>query len=377
MVDYSVSNFQISGMSSPKQVSKFGIMRKTEINRLARLTAACLIGLTSSTFVPPAYSQDAIPPYEDDASVDEIPDAADILTIDGNQEFEFEKNAQQLQQGIRQQAFNNALESLLPLRPEEIRVLLERFDRTQESVAVPVYPDPEPQTVVQTVTMDPGTKPLVVKTAFGHVTTIAFVDATGAPWPIRNITWAGEFDIVEYEAPSSTNADGEEERDPKGSHILKITPETEFARGNISINMLTLKTPIIMTLEANREIVHYRFDAVVPEYGPFAQTPLIDNGITLAAGRADVSGLLQGIIPNGAEKLNVYGVDGRTSAYQYNGQTYLRTPLNLLSPAWSSSVSAADGTKVYEIPNTPVVLLSDRGSMVRAKITDREVVLDE
>ncbi len=47
-------------------------------------------------------------------------------------------------ENVRSQAFDAALQGLLPLRPEEIRKLLERFDRTQESVELPVYPPPRP-----------------------------------------------------------------------------------------------------------------------------------------------------------------------------------------------------------------------------------------
>lgn len=347
------------------------------------LTISAFLALTF--FAPSNYAdaQDApaLPSFmNDNAGGEEAPPAPGVdavMSIDGDQAFEFEQSANEMERNIREQAFNAALEGLLPLRPEEIRILLERYDRTQESVEVPIYPDPKPETVVQTIGMDPGTAPLRIKTGFGHVTTVNFVDITGAPWPILHITWAGDFDIVENEKYTSTNEEGEDVEAPKGSNILRITPEKEFARGNISIQMLGMNTPIIMMLESNRDVVHYRFDAIVPEYGPFAETPLIDNGITLAAGRADISAMLQGIIPNGASRLTVVGVDGRTSAYAYNGQTYLRTPLNLLSPAWSNSVSAADGTKVYEIPDTPVVLLSDKGNMVRAKISDREVLLDE
>ena len=41
-------------------------------------------------------------------------------------------------------------------------------------------------------------------------------------------------------------------------------------------------------------------------------------------------------------RLNVNGVDSRTSAYKLNGQIFLRTPLTLLSPGWSHSSSSGD-----------------------------------
>lgn len=290
----------------------------------------------------------------------------DIFGLD--QEFDFEKTPEQLQEEVRSQAFEAALQGLLPLRPEEIRVLLERFDRTQESVETPIYPPPKPLMSVGTLTMDPGSEPTVIKTGLGHITVINFIDITGKPWPIRNISWAGDFDIMQTTVEAS---EGEYE------NVLNITPKTEYARGNMSVEMVGLQTPIIIILETNRDEVHYRFDATIPEQGPMAEIPLIDRGITLAAGRADISALLQGMIPNSAQKLNVAGVDGRTSAYSYNGLTYLRTPLTLLSPGWNNSATSADGMRVYEIQNTPVVLLSEKGKMVRAQLSDREELLDE
>lgn len=284
------------------------------------------------------------------------------------QDFDFEKSPEQLQEEVRSQAFEAALQGLLPLRPEEIRILLERFDRTQESVETPIYPPPKPLMTVDTLTMDPGSVPTVIKTGLGHITVVNFIDITGKPWPIREISWAGDFEIMQ-----STPDAGEGEY----QNVLNITPGTEYARGNISVEMVGLQTPIIMIMETNRDEVHYRFDATIPEQGPFAEVPLIDTGITLAAGRADISGMLQGMVPNSASKLNVAGVDGRTSAYSYNGMTYLRTPLTLLSPGWKNSATSADGMRVYEIQNTPVVLLSENGKMVRAQLSDREELLDE
>jgi hypothetical protein len=76
-------------------------------------------------------------------------------------------------------------------------------------------------------------------------------------------------------------------------------------------------------------------------------------------------------------KLNVSGVDGRTTAYSSGGQTYVRTPLTLLSPAWKSSVSSADGMNVYVLSSAPVLLLSDEGESMRATLTEKEDLLDE
>ena len=122
-------------------------------------------------------------------------------------------------------------------------------------------------------------------------------------------------------------------------------------------------------------MVDYRFDARIPKLGPLAKTPLIEHGGLKSVVGTDENlvQILDGTPPSDAEKLKVDGTDGRSKAWRVSGRMYLRTPLTLLSPAWSSSVASADGMNVYVLNNTPVVLLSDEGRVVRASITGSEV----
>lgn len=281
-----------------------------------------------------------------------------------NMDLEAEKTEEELQAEARDEAFDAAINGLLPLKPGEIRKLLEHYDRTQEAVELPVYPSPKPSVAVETLSLDPGAQPATIKTAYGHVTTMSVLDMSGAPWPIQDISWAGNFEVIE----GSTE---------QGSHILRISPQSEFARGNISMRLLELQTPVILSIETSREEVHYRFDAIIPNYGPMAQAPLIDKGLSITAGSPDLSSVLQGIAPKDAQRMDVSGVDTRTSAYKHNGSVYLRTPLTLLSPGWNASVSSADGMRVYEIDDTPVLLLSQNGKMVRAQLSEREDLFDD
>lgn len=269
------------------------------------------------------------------------------------------KTPEELEAEIREDAFNAALSGLLPLRPAEIRRLLEYYDQTKEAVEVPVYPYPKAEVNVLSLSLDPGVTPPIIRVATGHVTTLNLLDVTGAPWPIQDVSWAGNFEIVEPE---------------EGGHVLRITPMSDFAYGNISLRLLTLKTPITFTLQTHRDSVQYRVDARVPQYGPFASSPLIDAGISAVAGDADITAILDGTPPSGAIRLEVSGVDGRTSAWRFNGRTYVRTPLTLLSPGWDASVRSADGTSVYALANVPVLLLSDQGRVMRAHVAQGEGV---
>lgn len=356
---------------------------KTRFASSLVLGAAMAVMAGSVLYAGPARAQSEIPPLPDlladegsEVSSDSeaqgqgqgmdgsVPAPDEAFSLDTEDLFDFEQSPEEQANQARKEAFDRALNQLMPLKPHEIRKLLEHFDRTKESVAVPVYPNPKPEVAVKTLSLDPGSKPAVVKVASGHVTTLNILDVSGAPWPIEDISWAGDFDVIESSAA-------------QGSHILRISPSSEFAYGNMSIRLLELKTPVIITLETSRDIVHYRFDAIIPEYGPLGEAPLIEKGLGISAGSEDISHILEGVPSSGARRLEVSGVDGRTSAYAKGGKVYVRTPLTLLSPGWSSSVSSADGMKVYEIDSVSVLLLSDNGQMVRAHLAEKEDMFDE
>jgi intracellular multiplication protein IcmK len=276
---------------------------------------------------------------------------------------EVQKSPEQLEAEIRGKAFNAAMTGLIPLNPDEIRKLLERYDQTRQAVETPVYPYPKPEIVTEDISTDPGSLPPVLKLATGHVTTIHFVDASGAPWPILDINWAGNFEVIKTE--------------PGGNRIT-VSPLSEFAYGNMIVQLLGSKASISFTLETQREKVYYRFDARMPEDGPYAKPSLIAaGGPTLSAGGGTMNAVLEGVPPKGSEKLAVEGVDGRTTAYLLNKIIYVRTPLTLLSPSWSASVSSADGMNVYSLKNASVLLLSDKGEVVRARLSERDYTHDK
>jgi intracellular multiplication protein IcmK len=273
-----------------------------------------------------------------------------------------EQSEEELAEEIRQEAFDAAITGLFPLRPENIRQLLREYDTTRRAAEEPINGIPTPEVKVETISLDPGVAPMVLKTATGHITTLNILDATGAPWPIQDVGWAGDFEVVEPE---------------EGSHIIRITPMSIAAYGNMSIRLLELQTPVTISLSTSKDEVQYRVDARIPQLGPFAQAQLIDGGSERVAGDSTLMAVLDGVPPNGATKLEVSGVDGRTTAYSLNNKTYVRTPLTLLSPGWDQSVSSADGMNVYTLNETPVLLLSDNGRFARANLTIGKDLLDE
>ncbi len=264
----------------------------------------------------------------------------------------------EVEASIRKEAFGIASDQLMPLKPNEIRRMLELYDETKQASETPVYPTPEPESSFQGISLDPGSKPLVIKTAIGNVTTVSIVDLTGQPWPIQDLTWAGDFQI---EQPES------------GSHMLRITPTSEFASGNVSMRLLGLNPPVIFTLKAERKTVHVRLDVQIPEIGPKGVLPPMEVPVSTKAGDDFMTSVLVGVVKGkDTTQLKVDGIDGRTTAFSKGGMLYVRTPYTMLSPAWSSSVQSGDGTKVYALNFSPVILLSDKGKMVRAYLSHKE-----
>lgn len=310
-------------------------------------SAAVLEQLGIKNDTTPTQTAQEVSPLQAPPGLD-LPLDQDLPSAANSAKSDAEKEAE-----MRRQAFGAASSGLMPMKTDEIRKLLEMYDESQQAVQTPIYPNPKPESTFQTISLDPGTPPVEINTAVGHVTTLSIVDASGQPWPIQDISWAGNFEVLQPET---------------GSNMLRITPMADFAFGNVSMRLIGLNPPVIFTFRTDRKTVQVRADIQIAEMGPNGIAPPIQRQVTTTAGDSQLSTILEGVPPPSANKLKIDGIDGRTTAYEAGGVTYVRTPYTLLSPAWDSSVRSADGTNVYAMKFTPVLLLSDKGKMVRAQL---------
>ncbi len=256
----------------------------------------------------------------------------------------------------KQMSFDNALDGAMPLSPEQIAAIIQKMSIVQEAaapaIANPVRP--KPVLKVETISLDPGTQPPVIKVAAGYVTSVMILDATGAPWEIKDIAYVGKFNAA---IPNSA------------PHTFRILPLNRFYEGNLTLQLVGLATPVTFRLEAGEDEVYYRYDVRLPVIGPNAKAPQFKSANSMVAGDSVMMAVLSGYPPASSKRLQVSGLDDRSAAWEINGQIFLRTPHTLLSPAWSGSTTSGDGTTVYAIPDTPVLLLSDQGVMVRARLS--------
>ncbi|NDE90326.1 MAG: hypothetical protein EB059_04195 [Alphaproteobacteria bacterium] len=256
-----------------------------------------------------------------------------------------------------QTTYERAYEGLVPLGPNEVRDTMSRYERTQRASVPPSTGQPRGQVRVKTLSLEPGSEPPTINISSGYVTTITILDATGEPWPIMDLGIGGNFEV------SKTGG---------GNHVIRVMPLTRFGYGNLSVLLQDLSTPIIFKLASGGATVDYRFDARIPRMGPNAKLSLIDRKTKVQAGSAEIMSFLDNAPPPEAKRMRINGADSRTMAWLVDRRMFVRTPLTMLSPAWDSSVSSADGTTVYELTDTPILIMSDNGVLVRARVAPRE-----
>jgi len=254
---------------------------------------------------------------------------------------------------LRGQAFKQLLNNTYPLTPEQIKQLHERKDETDYAIAQRAKTSPTPVSLTLPVDLSPGAPPAIVRLAAGFVTSVVFLDVTGNPWPIANYSLGNTRDFnIAWD--KETNA----------LFIQKVT--NTYGEGNLAVRLGNLDTPIMLTLLSGQKEVDYRVDLRVLARGPYAEAPVVTELVSKNSAASLVS-VLDGIPPVGSRELKVTG--GNAKAWLSGNRVLLRTKLKILSPAWSATVASADGTKVYAIAPTPLVLASYNGDTIKITLT--------
>ena len=257
---------------------------------------------------------------------------------------------------IRNEAFSNVPDSLMPLSPNEIKELRRVFNSTQQAGAFVQDVPAKPVSSTVMVDISPGASPPVVRLSSGFVSSLVFLDSTGAPWPIQ------AYDLGD---PKSFNIQwSQASGDNAINNTLMIQAITMYKVANLAVVLQGLNTPIMLTLVPGQEVVDYRVDLRCPGMGPnarpvFAGMPAASNSVLI-----DV---LNGVLPSEAKALRVTG--GDASAWKLGKTMYLRTKMNVVSPSWIATMSGSDGgVNAFEMPLSSVVLALQNGSVHKLHI---------
>lgn len=277
--------------------------------------------------------------------------------------------------GIDDPSFQSGAQSAIPLTKEMIIELGRRYRETQEArEGVVAPPLALPNTRSVNATTAPGGATPIVQSVQGYPTALAFVDATGQPWPIAWETNSNPASDGSSGGQAAVQAQGFDIHVPvKGSNVLHIAPRSSVPRGGILVNLQGAPAPLAFMVVAGRDRYDARIDVRVAGRGPNARVEIITRPDTPETGAAYLTAMLDGAPPAEAIPLNVSGVSpDDVRAWRMGDKIYLRTQYTLLSPEWTANENGQGGMTIYALPSTPFVLLSDRntGRSISARLSE-------
>ncbi len=246
---------------------------------------------------------------------------------------------------LNQEAYKAVVDEASPLTPEQIKALRKIVDDAERAAAAPPRFVPKPVSTTVTALLSPGATPPVIRLATNFVTALLFVDQAGNPLNVLEVTPGGAsaFTITWLKDQKSNKID--------------VSPKSTYANGNVSILLDGIPTPVSLTLVSGQREVDYRVDVRVK--GRYLMGNAGTGGSSVEGASPLMLTLLDGVAPDGARPLLSSNAD--VQAWEYRNRFYIRTGLTLLSPAYVSTVRSADGTAVFEIPPTPVVITLSGG----------------
>ncbi len=252
---------------------------------------------------------------------------------------------------VNELAFDEVKKQMFPLTPEQTVKLKKWYHEDEYAQATSPETPPKPTATSQFVNLSPGSTPPVIRLSQGFVSSLVFLDSTGAPWPIA------AYDLGD---PNAFNIQWD-----KVSNTLMIQASKLYTYGNLAVRLRGLNTPVMLTLIPGQKAVDYRVDLRVQGYGPNAkQMPM---AASLPPSASDVLlHVLDGVPPTGSTRLTVSGGDAQ--AWLLNNRMFVRTSLTILSPGWIGSMTSADGTHAYEMHKSPVLLVSWHGKVMQLKV---------
>jgi intracellular multiplication protein IcmK len=253
-------------------------------------------------------------------------------------------------------AFKCALQGTLPLTPEQIVQFKKLLELTQKTAIAP--PDGPPRPVSRSVmlSLKPGEPSPTIRLYPGNAVALTFSDITGAPWPVNSVTVGNPtaYQVGEAGDKGKTN-------------MVVVSPLAAHATANnLIVTLINHPVPLIFTLETGQSQVDYRLDVTVRARGPNAAYDAVGGSSLSPTSDPVVQQFLDGTPPRDARKLETDLRD--VEAWRMHDVLYVRTPFEVLSPAYTGRARNVSGQNLYSMVETPVILVSQDGRTMMVKI---------
>lgn len=250
--------------------------------------------------------------------------------------------------------FPGVIDSAMPLTPDQIRTLRKRQDSLKRAAADPARTPPKPRIRSITADLSPGSTPVAVRLAAGFSSGIAFMDASGAPWPVAALHLAAKEDFAASLLVPGTN-------------VVTLNAMAEYSQSNLLVFLKDMSTPVTIAMFAGQSDIDYRLDVRIPSRGPNAMPEPVPVDMNIKF-NARLSEVLDGIPPSGTKPVTVNGAAGM--AWRDGNRLLIRTTSSIMSPAPIQMTSSQDGMRAYELDYTPSVLVSQDGRLVTLRISE-------
>lgn len=247
-----------------------------------------------------------------------------------------------------------------PLKPSEIRALKNQFEDVRRANA---YQQIKAVPKISSIAVDlsPGANLPVLRVLPGEMSTLVFVDSTGAPWPLAATPRISNPELFQAEWLTGTPS-------------VVISALSTFQDGNLTVFLEGLATPVVVKLSTAEvdsphntvRVVDYRLDLRIPGRGPNAK-PISQSTPKIELYNDVLQSVLDGVPPESAKKISIDGSPRYVNVWQIDNKLFVRTPYSIQT-AFEQSVSAADGTSVYQIPVTPFISLSENNKSVTYRL---------
>jgi len=260
----------------------------------------------------------------------------------------------QTAQQLRDEQFQRALEQAVPITPDQITVYRTQVEEAQRATVAPLSPG-KPVSRSIRLSLKPGEVSPTLRTQPGTVSTLTFSDVTGQPWPVLSVVTGNPSAYVAQSA-------GE----PGQTNIIVVSAIQPHVPSNLVVTLVGYPVPVTITLDQGYPEVDYRLDAQITTRGPNAQMDMVGVASLAPTDDSNMMAFLDGVPPEAARKFRTTSSD--VEAWEYGDMLYIRTPGDLLSPAYIRKASNVSGVNVFVLNDAPVLLVSRDGMMTSVMI---------